>query len=91
VQPWIDDYNSNYGRYWWDRPGGRPAVGRGGSQSALNILTIRYARAFPSPRLVSATTPGLTATDFMGVREGRPAIEELRAAGIQGNDGPVPW
>jgi NAD(P)-dependent dehydrogenase (short-subunit alcohol dehydrogenase family) len=54
------------------------------SKAALNMLTIQYARAFPRWR-VNSITPGLTATDFAGPREGRPSIEELRAAGMQIN------
>lgn len=54
------------------------------SKAALNMLTIQYARAFPRWRVNSAT-PGLTATDFTGPREGKPTIEELRTAGMQIN------
>jgi NAD(P)-dependent dehydrogenase (short-subunit alcohol dehydrogenase family) len=54
------------------------------SKAALNMLTIQYARAFPRWR-VNATTPGLTATDFTGPRDGKPSIEELRTAGMQIN------
>jgi NAD(P)-dependent dehydrogenase (short-subunit alcohol dehydrogenase family) len=54
------------------------------SKAALNMLTIQYARAFPRWRVNSAT-PGLTATEFTGPREGRPTIEQLRTAGIQIN------
>ena len=54
------------------------------SKSALNMLTIQYARAYPRWRVNSAT-PGLTATDFAGPRPGQPSVEELRAAGMQIN------
>ena len=54
------------------------------SKAALNVLTIQYARAFPRWRVNSAT-PGLTATEFTGPREGRPTIEQLRTAGMQIN------
>jgi NAD(P)-dependent dehydrogenase (short-subunit alcohol dehydrogenase family) len=54
------------------------------SKAALNMLTIQYARAFPRWRVNSAT-PGLTATEFTGPREGRPTVEELRASGVQVN------
>jgi NAD(P)-dependent dehydrogenase (short-subunit alcohol dehydrogenase family) len=54
------------------------------SKAALNMLTIQYARAFPRWR-VNATTPGLTATDFTGPRDGKPTVEELRTAGMQIN------
>jgi NAD(P)-dependent dehydrogenase (short-subunit alcohol dehydrogenase family) len=54
------------------------------SKAALNMLTIQYARAFPRWRVNSAS-PGPTATDFVGPREGLPTVEELRAAGVAVN------
>lgn len=54
------------------------------SKAALNMLTIQYAKAFPRWRVNSAT-PGLTATEFTGSREGTPSVEELRAGGLQIN------
>lgn len=54
------------------------------SKAALNMLTIQYARAFPRWR-VNAASPGLTATDFVGPREGLPTVEQLRAAGVAVN------
>jgi NAD(P)-dependent dehydrogenase (short-subunit alcohol dehydrogenase family) len=54
------------------------------SKAALNMLTIQYAKAFPRWRVNSAT-PGLTATDFTGPREGGPTVEQLRAGGMQIN------
>jgi NAD(P)-dependent dehydrogenase (short-subunit alcohol dehydrogenase family) len=54
------------------------------SKAALNMLTIQYARAFPRWRVNSAT-PGLTATEFTGPREGKPTVEQLRTAGMQIN------
>jgi NAD(P)-dependent dehydrogenase (short-subunit alcohol dehydrogenase family) len=54
------------------------------SKASLNMLTIQYARAFPRWR-VNSVTPGLTATEFTGPREGGPSIEQLRAAGLQIN------
>lgn len=54
------------------------------SKTALNMLTIQYARAYPRWRVNSAT-PGLTATEFAGPRPGQPSVEELRAAGMQIN------
>lgn len=54
------------------------------SKAALNMLTLQYARAFPRWR-VNSTTPGLTLTEFTGPLEGRPSIDELRAAGMQVN------
>jgi NAD(P)-dependent dehydrogenase (short-subunit alcohol dehydrogenase family) len=54
------------------------------SKAALNMLTIQYARSFPRWRVNSAT-PGLTATEFTGPRDGKPSVEELRTAGMQIN------
>ena len=54
------------------------------SKAALNMLTIQYARAFPRWR-VNPATPGLTATEFTGPREGRPTVEQIRASGVQVN------
>jgi NAD(P)-dependent dehydrogenase (short-subunit alcohol dehydrogenase family) len=54
------------------------------SKAALNMLTIQYARAFPRWRVNSAT-PGLTATEFTGPREGKPTVDQLRTAGMQIN------
>jgi len=54
------------------------------SKAALNMLTIQYARAFPRWRVNSAS-PGPTATDFVGPREGLPTVEQLRAAGVAVN------
>jgi NAD(P)-dependent dehydrogenase (short-subunit alcohol dehydrogenase family) len=54
------------------------------SKAALNMLTIQYARAFPRWRVNSAT-PGLTATEFTGPRDGKPSVDELRTAGMQIN------
>jgi NAD(P)-dependent dehydrogenase (short-subunit alcohol dehydrogenase family) len=54
------------------------------SKAALNMLTIQYAKAFPRWRVNSAT-PGLTATDFTGPREGGQTVEQLRAGGMQIN------
>lgn len=54
------------------------------SKAALNMLTIQYARAFPRWR-VNSGTPGLTATEFTGHREGAPTAEQLRTAGVTVN------
>jgi NAD(P)-dependent dehydrogenase (short-subunit alcohol dehydrogenase family) len=54
------------------------------SKAALNMLTIQYARAFPRWRVNSAT-PGLTATEFTGPRDGGPTAEQLEAAGVHVN------
>jgi NAD(P)-dependent dehydrogenase (short-subunit alcohol dehydrogenase family) len=54
------------------------------SKAALNMLTIQYARAFPRWRVNSAT-PGLTATEFTGPRDGKPSVDEVRTAGMQIN------
>ena len=54
------------------------------SKSALNMLTIQYARAFPRWRVNSAT-PGLTATEFTGASPDAATLERLEAAGMHVN------
>jgi NAD(P)-dependent dehydrogenase (short-subunit alcohol dehydrogenase family) len=73
------------------------------SKSALNMVTVMYAKALPEFR-VNAVDPGYTATDLNGHR-GTQTVEQgaapvVRAARIApdgptgvflGVDGPVPW
>jgi NAD(P)-dependent dehydrogenase (short-subunit alcohol dehydrogenase family) len=73
------------------------------SKSALNMVTVMYAKALPEFR-VNAVDPGYTATDLNGHR-GTQTVEQgaapvVRAARIApdgltgaflGADGPVPW
>jgi NAD(P)-dependent dehydrogenase (short-subunit alcohol dehydrogenase family) len=62
------------------------------SKSAVTMLTVQYARAFPEMR-INAADPGYTATDFNGnsgtqsVREGTDAIVELAMRGGEGPTG----
>ncbi len=62
------------------------------SKSAVTMLTVQYARAFPQMR-VNAADPGYTATDFNGntgtqtVQEGTDAIVELATRGGEGPTG----
>ncbi len=75
------------------------------SKSALNMLTIQYAKAFPRWR-VNAVTPGLTATEFVPgaaakgwtVEEGAEIIVRMATTGPDGPTGTfveaagtVPW
>ena len=73
------------------------------SKSALNMLTVQYAKAFPAIRF-NAVDPGYTATDFNNHRgtqtvdEGTDAIVELASIGPNGptggyfdRAGRVPW
>jgi NAD(P)-dependent dehydrogenase (short-subunit alcohol dehydrogenase family) len=73
------------------------------SKSALNMLTVQYAKAFPAIRF-NAVDPGFTATDFNNHRgtqtvdEGTDAIVELASIGPDGptggyfdRAGRVPW
>jgi len=61
------------------------------SKSAVNMLTVQYAKAFPDIR-INAADPGYTATDFNGhsgtqtVTEGTDAVVGLA---LQGADGPT--
>ena len=62
------------------------------SKSAVTMLTVQYARAFPEMR-INAADPGYTATDFNGnngtqtVQEGTDAIVELATRGGEGPTG----
>lgn len=62
------------------------------SKSAVTMLTVQYAKAFPEMR-INAADPGYTSTDFNGnqgtqtVREGTDAIVELATRGGQGPTG----
>ncbi|WP_426187410.1 SDR family NAD(P)-dependent oxidoreductase [Microbacterium sp. TWP3-1-2b2] len=62
------------------------------SKSAVTMLTVQYAKAFPEMR-INAADPGYTKTDFNGnqgtqtVSEGTDAIVELATRGGQGPTG----
>ena len=62
------------------------------SKSAVTMLTVQYAKAFPQMR-INAADPGYTATDLNGqqgtqtVREGTDAIVELACRGSAGASG----
>lgn len=62
------------------------------SKSAVTMLTVQYAKAFPEMR-INAADPGYTKTDFNGnqgtqtVTEGTDAIVELATRGGQGPTG----
>lgn len=62
------------------------------SKSAVTMLTVQYAKAFPEMR-INAADPGYTKTDFNGnqgtqtVSEGTDAIVELATRGAQGTTG----
>jgi len=62
------------------------------SKSAVTMLTVQYAKAFPQMR-INAADPGYTATDFNGnngtqtVQEGTDAIVELATRGGEGPTG----
>ena len=62
------------------------------SKSAVTMLTVQYARAFPEMR-INAADPGYTATDLNGnsgpqtLREGTDAIVDLATRGGQGPTG----
>ena len=62
------------------------------SKSAVTMLTVQYAKAFPELR-INAADPGYTATDFNGrqgtqtIREGTDAIVELATRGGSGPTG----
>jgi len=62
------------------------------SKSAVTMLTVQYAKAFPQMR-INAADPGYTATDFNGnngtqtVQDGTDAIVELATRGGEGPTG----
>lgn len=73
------------------------------SKSALNMVAVQYAKAFPAMR-VNAVDPGFTATDFnqhrgtQTVEEGAEIIVRMASIGPDGPTGgyfsaagPVPW
>ena len=81
------------------------AVGYNSSKSALNMITVSYAKALAEFNIkVNAACPGYTATDLNNntgtqtVEEGATAIVHLATVGDDGptgtyinKDGPIPW
>ncbi|MEW2423713.1 SDR family oxidoreductase [Streptomyces nigra] len=73
------------------------------SKTAVNMITVQYAKAFPGLR-INAVEPGFTATDLNGrtgsqtVEEGAEIIVRMAQVGPDGPtggyfdiDGPLPW
>jgi NAD(P)-dependent dehydrogenase (short-subunit alcohol dehydrogenase family) len=80
-----------------------PTIAYGSSKSAVTMLTVQYAKAFPEIR-INVVDPGYTATDLNGnrghqsVTEGTDVIVELATIGSDGptgtfrdRQGTVPW
>ncbi|MFE1292338.1 SDR family NAD(P)-dependent oxidoreductase [Streptomyces sp. NPDC058751] len=80
-----------------------PGVAYPASKTAVNMITVQYAKAFPGMR-VNAVEPGFTATDLNGntgtqtVQEGAEIIVRMALIGGDGPTGgffdaagPVPW
>jgi NAD(P)-dependent dehydrogenase (short-subunit alcohol dehydrogenase family) len=80
-----------------------PSVAYSSSKSAVTMLTVQYAKAFPEIR-INVVDPGYTATDLNGnsgtqsVTEGTDAIVKLATIGSDGptgtfqdRNGTVPW
>ncbi|MFB7241545.1 short-chain dehydrogenase [Streptomyces populi] len=80
-----------------------PGVAYPASKTAVNMITVQYAKAFPGMR-VNAVEPGFTATDLNGntgtqtVEEGAGIIVRMARIGRDGPTGgffdaagPVPW
>lgn len=80
-----------------------PTIAYGSSKSAVTMLTVQYAKAFPEIR-INVVDPGYTATDLNGnrgtqnVTEGTDAIVKLATIGSDGptgtfqdRNGTVPW
>jgi NAD(P)-dependent dehydrogenase (short-subunit alcohol dehydrogenase family) len=73
------------------------------SKAALNMVTVQYAKAFPTMR-INAVEPGFTETDLNGktghqtVEQGAEVIVRMAQLGPDGPtggyvdaDGPLPW
>ncbi|WP_329225657.1 MULTISPECIES: SDR family NAD(P)-dependent oxidoreductase [unclassified Streptomyces] len=80
-----------------------PGVAYPASKTALNMITVQYAKAFPDIR-ITAVEPGFTATDLNGhrgtqtVEEGAEIIVRTALVGADGPtggyvdaSGPLPW
>jgi NAD(P)-dependent dehydrogenase (short-subunit alcohol dehydrogenase family) len=80
-----------------------PGVAYPASKTAVNMITVQYAKAFPGMR-INAVEPGYTATDLNGhtgtqtVEEGAEIIVRMAQAGPDGPtggyfdaEGPLPW
>jgi NAD(P)-dependent dehydrogenase (short-subunit alcohol dehydrogenase family) len=80
-----------------------PGVAYPASKTAVNMLTVQYAKAFPDIR-INAVEPGFTATDLNGhtgtqtVEEGAEIIVRMAQLGPDGptggfvdEAGPLPW
>ncbi|MFC9843980.1 SDR family NAD(P)-dependent oxidoreductase [Streptomyces sp. NPDC060223] len=82
---------------------GYPGIAYPASKTAVNLITVQYAKAFPGMR-INCVEPGYTATDLNGrtgtqtVEEGAEIIVRMARTGPDGPtggyfdiDGPVPW
>lgn len=80
-----------------------PGVAYPASKTAVNLITVQYAKAFPEMR-INAVEPGYTATDLNGntgtqtVEEGAEIIVRMAQVGRDGPtggyfdvSGPLPW
>jgi NAD(P)-dependent dehydrogenase (short-subunit alcohol dehydrogenase family) len=74
-----------------DSPGAGFAMAYASSKAALNMLTIKYAAAFPKMR-INSVDPGYTATD-LNAHRGSQTVEEGAVAIVRyaliGSDGPT--
>ncbi|AZQ32720.1 SDR family NAD(P)-dependent oxidoreductase [Streptomyces cyaneochromogenes] len=79
------------------------AIAYPASKTAVNMITVQYAKAFPAMR-INAVEPGFTATDLNGrtgtqtVEQGAEIIVRMAQAGPDGPtggyvdvNGPIPW
>ena len=80
-----------------------PGVAYPASKTAVNMVTVQFAKAFPQMR-INAVEPGYTATDLNGragtqtVEEGVEVIVKMAQLGADGptggyfsKEGPIPW
>ncbi|MFJ5683419.1 SDR family NAD(P)-dependent oxidoreductase [Streptomyces sp. NPDC093099] len=59
-----------------------PVLTYASSKSAVNMITVQYANAFPHMR-INAVSPGLTATDFSDIASPGPTPVDFGELGIQ--------
>ncbi|WP_210588770.1 SDR family oxidoreductase [Streptomyces sp. GESEQ-35] len=80
-----------------------PAVAYPASKTAVNMITVQFAKAFPNMR-INAVEPGFTSTDLNGrtgtqtVEQGAEVIVRMAQVGPDGPtggyfdvEGPIPW
>ncbi|MBO0881936.1 MAG: SDR family oxidoreductase [Mycobacterium sp.] len=107
--PVVVNVSSGLGSLTWvaaasnSRAYAHPGVAYQASKTAVNMLTVQYAKAFPNMR-INSVVPGYTATDLNGhrgtqpVERGAEIIAQMAQVGPNGptggcfdSEGTVPW